>query len=505
MIFNEVKVDTEQNNFVGLKNKKIILPRNFVIENLDYNQKKDIAENFMKYFEKFVHILMSKENNNNPLTIIIKKPNEEGEFDEAILHSTKFDAWHKLEKCLRKNILNRKSNILIYNDFFSSKSIERTISKGTFLLASNNSPIFNQGLINSDKTYRIHTYDDLYKFASFILNYYSKELGINKKILSIFKFLSREFEREFGFIQKMDLSSVQTKDILITTLDSIITKIQPTTSEIKELILSTKRMILGLDIHVGIDNFEIVWEELFTKTSKDYYGKNNFFDEQQISFSENSNPLRTIIRPDAILLKKTSLDNQYSLHVFDTKYKKHDFLTLSNALDAGKCEDWIKQMIYVDNYLSPEINELNNNILVDTNLYLIIPSQKSHFSYFKIYSYYIFIIELNLIELMKIYNKEITNDFEKNKTFQILDNITEQSKLIYPNNRYKPWIPTNCLENGKVKTASTYNNVNNRYYSYKEYLFQTHQHTSENLKYKEYFATKKIINNKDGTFDFESF
>ena len=94
---------------------------------------------------------------------------------------------------------------------------------------------------NSHKTYRIHIHDDLYKFASFILNYYSEEVGINKKILSIFKSLSREFEREFGFIQKMDLSSIQTKDILISTLDNIITKIQPTTSEIKELILSTKK------------------------------------------------------------------------------------------------------------------------------------------------------------------------------------------------------------------------------------------------------------------------
>ena len=185
-------------SFVGRKSTEYFLPRNF--NNNDETKNKEFEKEFEIFVNKFIQELQKKNNRYNFSPQIVKKANEDGEFDENMtIHSSKLEAWSRLERKLRKTIINKPSAMHRYTDIFKSKSIERTISRGTFLLASNNSPIFNQGLLNIDETYRVHYKDELYKFASFILDLYKEKLSIKQDMKSIFKSLSKDFQNEYGF------------------------------------------------------------------------------------------------------------------------------------------------------------------------------------------------------------------------------------------------------------------------------------------------------------------
>ena len=249
-------VSNKNSNFVGREKEKYFLPKNF--DNESSNE--EFEKEFEIFVNKFIQELQKKNNRYNFSPQIVKKANEDGYIDEEMtIHSSKLEAWNRLEKNLRKTIINKPSAMHRYTDIFKSKSIERTISRGTFLLASNNSPIFNQGLLNIDETYRVHYKDELYKFASFILDLYKEKLSIEQDMKSIFKSLSKDFQNEYGF-KGIDLNDKKTKNRLISTLENIEKHIELLTADIKELISSVKNLIFGKDTIVGIDNFHLAWE-----------------------------------------------------------------------------------------------------------------------------------------------------------------------------------------------------------------------------------------------------
>src|SRR5574344_1417838 len=201
------------NSFVGRKSTEYFLPRNF--NNNDETKNKEFEKEFEIFVNKFIQELQKK-NANKFSTQIVKKANEYGVVDEKMaIHSSKLEAWSRLERKLRKTIINKPSAMHRYTDIFKSKSIERTISRGTFLLASNNSPIFNQGLLNIDETYRVHYKDELYKFASFILDLYKEKLSIKQDMKSIFKSLSKDFQNEYG-LKDINLKDEKTRNRLIS-------------------------------------------------------------------------------------------------------------------------------------------------------------------------------------------------------------------------------------------------------------------------------------------------
>ncbi len=489
MSYSSVVVASGDKNFLGLDtNGKVTLPKNFTLPNTD-DEKQTLAKVFMSEFEKFVHTYMaSTKNEHTPVTI--KKPNEDGEFDEVILHSSKFEAWYRLEKDLKKSIKNKASKIYKYTDVFNSKSIEKTISRGTFLLSSNNSPIFNQGLLNSDEEYRVHVKDELYEFGSFILELYGERLAIQDNIQSIFKSLSKDCQNKYGFNINLELNEIKNQNKLLTVLDAIINRIQPITEYIKELENSIKNMIFGRDSTVGIDNFQWAWEELFIGAFKRYYGDGSLFNEDEVSLDFRNLGDREIIKPDAILIRNQN--EKHIMHIFDLKYKKNNYLTVDNLDSSGKCEDWIKQIIYIENFLNPEINCFENNVQVDDQIYFIVTGMENTVQEFRRYNHNIFLIELDVIELLKIYNNSISeNSLPHNETIKILDELIVNVKGLYPHKRYKPYIPECCYSDHNLQTSSYsgYSDNGNRYLSYKKHLFESdnHMHFTDN-----FFATKTL-------------
>lgn len=470
-------VSNKNSNFVGRKKEKYFLPKNFGNE----SSNEEFEKEFEIFINKFIQELQKKTYNFSPQ--IVKKANEDGDFDEEMtIHSSKLEAWNRLERKLRKTIINKPSAMHRYTDIFNSKSIERTISRGTFLLASNNSPIFNQGLLNIDETYRVHYKDELYKFASFILDLYKEKLSIKQDMKSIFKSLSKDFQNEYGF-KGIDLNDKKTKNRLISTLENIEKHIELLTADIKELISSVKNLIFGKDTIVGIDNFQLAWEYLFTSCMKKIYGEDFVFDEDEISIKETHGD-KIQIKPDTIIIKKGN-NEPSTLHIFDAKYKE------VNKQDG----DWIKQIIYINNFLNTEINPLKNNLLVDSNIYLIYPGSPndSKIEEFRVYNHNLYLIKLDILELLKIFNNGY-KEAEKYETKITIDNLlVKESKkhCLYPNIRYKPWIPNNCYNDNKLSSAGY--EIPNRYSKYKEYIFGDKECTEENTNLTcYYFATKSV-------------
>lgn len=486
-------------NFVGRKKEKYFLPKNF--DNESSNE--EFEKEFEIFINKFIQELQNKNKTYNCFSPqIVKKAHEDGDLDEEMtIHSSKLEAWSRLERKLRKTIINKPSAMHRYTDIFKSKSIERTISRGTFLLALNNSPIFNQGLLNIDETYRVHYKDELYKFASFILDLYKEKLSIKQDMKSIFKSLSKDFQNEYGF-KGIDLNDKKTKNRLISTLENIEKHIELLTSDIKELISSVKNLIFGKDTIVGIDNFQLAWEYLFTSCMKKIHGEDFVFDENEISIPEtenyrnnnvgNNTNNKVMIKPDTIIIDKETVDGKSTLHIYDCKYKKFPIVT--DNLD----KDWIKQSIYIDNFLSTEINPLQNNLLVDSNIYLIYPGSEISCYKKREYNYYIYLIKLDILELLKIYNGVIDKSLEDLKSKFLKDLCINENKnnCFYPHIRNKPYVPKNCFDGNNILPSSfnnTNNNSDNRYSRYKEYLFGDKECTEENTNLTcYYFATKSV-------------
>lgn len=469
------------NNFVGLeKDKKYFLPKNFLSteilegsENVDLEIKKKL-EDFEKQFEIFVNKFILE--NKKISRVKVSKSDEDGKLNEMICHSSKLEAWNLLEKNLKKAIINKSTNMNKYSDIFNSKSIEKTISRGTFILASNNSPIFNQGLLNIDKTYRIHYKDKLYKFASFILEFYKIKFGIKTDIKPIIKSMSEEFKNEYGFKHLPKDEKLLLKS-LISILENIENHIELLTIDIKELLNNIKKLILGKEITVGINNFELAWEYLFNSCMKKIFGENLVFDEEEISIPEtenyrnnnvgNNTNNKVMIKPDTIIIDKETVDGKSTLHIYDCKYKK--FPTQTSNFD----KDWIKQSIYIDNFLSTEINSLTNNLLVDSNIYLIYPGSQIRCDKKRVYNYNLYLIQLDILELLKIYNGTINTSLEDLKSKFLKDLCINENKnnCFYPHIRNKPYVPNNCFNGAIIITSSFNNNSDNRYSRYKEYLF----------------------------------
>lgn len=477
-------------NFVGLKrveNKYIYyLPKNFTSTNTSNLE-------FEKEFEKFINIYIQKQNIKTSPTKV-KKSNEDGTFDETNIHSSKLNAWYKLEKDLKKSLKNASSKMYKYTDIFNSKSIERTISRGTFLVSLNSSPIFNQGLLNSDESYKIHYKDELHKLGSFVLVFYKNILNINDEILSIFKSLSDEFKTIYGF-NDFKLEYIKTANRLISSLENIINHIEPKTLDILELEKSIRNVILGKDVLVGIDDFQMAWEEIFITFMKKVFGEKFVFDGTQVSIPSDNEGKIAII-PDVIFVnehnlklnKSLNLDKTQevkSLHIFDLKYK--------NFEKNINVEDWIKQILYIENFLNPHINPLSNKILVDQNIYLIYPDSKNDSKILKVHNYNLHLISLDILELLKIYNSKIV---EKNSyTIDIIESLIANTNCFYPNIKFKPFLPNLCFEqsnNLKLLTSSFYNNPNNRYRKYYEYLMNYDLFESSYEFSEKYFSTKKI-------------
>lgn len=495
------------NNFVGLKkNKEYCLPKNF--------QSEKQREDFEKQFEIFVNKFILEKKGIS--TVKVSKSDEDGKLNEMIFHSSKLEVWNLLEKNLKKAIINKSTNMNKYSDIFNSKSIEKTISRGTFLLASNNSPIFNQGLLNIDKTYRIHYKDKLYKFASFILEFYKIKFGIKTDIKPIIKSMSEEFKNEYGFKHLPKDEKLLLKS-LISILDNIENHIELLTIDIKELLNNIKKLILGKEITVGINNFELAWEYLFNSCMKKIFGENLVFDEKEISIPEpenyrnnnvgNNTNNKVMIKPDTIIIDKETVDGKSTLHIYDCKYKKFPIVT--DNLD----KDWIKQSIYIDNFLSTEINPLQNNLLVDSNIYLIYPGDKYNCNEKRVYNHNIYFIKLDILELLKIYNgaiKDTSLEDLKSKFLKDLCINENKNNCFYPHIRNKPYVPKNCFDGNNILPSSfnnTNNNSDNRYSRYKEYLFgvkiddTTERVFIEGLSEK-IFSTKSIMK-KENKEEFE--
>ncbi len=476
-------------SFVGRKSTEYFLPRNF--NNNDETKNKEFEKEFEIFVNKFIQELQEK-NANKFSTQIVKKANEDGGFDEMVIHSSKLEAWNRLEKNLRKTIINKPSAMHRYTDIFNSKSIERTISRGTFLLALNNSPIFNQGLLNIDETYRVHYKDELYKFASFILDLYKEKLSIKQDMKSIFKSLSKDFQNEYGF-KDIDLNDKKTKNRLISTLENIEKHIELLTADIKELISSVKNLIFGKDTIVGIDNFHLAWEYLFTSCMKKIYGEDCVFDEDEISIKKTHGD-KIQIKPDTIIIK-TKENEPSTLHIFDPKYKKLDINEdITDYLLRNK-EDWLKQIIYTNNFLNPEINPKEINLQVDTNIYLIYPGQSNYKRVCRIYGNNIYLIMLNILDLLKVYN-----DSEVNPQTGLNEICNNNPALRIPEQTNKPFILSCCIDDKSKLLTSSYNNEpKNRY----NYFFNCNKVGCTHTLTKKYFCTKKIVKD-NGKYSFNN-
>ena len=469
-------VSNKNSNFVGRKKEKYFLPKNFGNE----SSNEEFEKEFEIFINKFIQELQKKTYNFSPQ--IVKKANEDGDFDEEMtIHSSKLEAWNRLERKLRKTIINKPSAMHRYTDIFNSKSIERTISRGTFLLASNNSPIFNQGLLNIDETYRVHYKDELYKFASFILDLYKEKLSIKQDMKSIFKSLSKDFQNEYGF-KGIDLNDKKTKNRLISTLENIEKHIELLTADIKELISSVKNLIFGKDTIVGIDNFQLAWEYLFTSCMKKIYGEDFVFDEDEISIKKTDGD-KIQIKPDTIIIK-TKENEPSTLHIFDPKYKKLDINEdITDYLLRNK-EDWLKQIIYTNNFLNPEINPKEIDLQVDTNIYLIYPGQSNSKIVCRIYGNNIYLIMLNILDLLKVYNDSEVN------TEQLNDICNNNPALKIPEEYNKPFILSCCIDDESILLTSSYNNQpRNRY----NYFFNCNKVGCTHTLDSKYFCTKKIV------------
>ena len=105
-------------------------------------------------------------------------------------------------------------------------------------------------------------------------------------------------------------------------------------------------------------------------------------------------------------------------------------------------------------------------------------------------------IQLDILELLKIYNGTINTSLEDLKSKYLRDLCINENKnnCLYPHIRNKPYVPNNCF-NGEIIITSSFNNNNsdNRYSRYKEYLFGDKECTEENTNLTcYYFATKSV-------------
>ena len=74
----------------------------------------------------------------------------------------------------------------------------------------------------------------------------------------------------------------------------------------------------------------------------------------------------------------------------------------------------------INNFLNTEINPLKNKLLVDSNIYLIYPGSPSHseIKEFRVYNHNLYLIKLDILELLKIFNngyKEAEEYCEENE------------------------------------------------------------------------------------------
>jgi hypothetical protein len=491
-----------EKNFVGINKKnKCVYPKNTNLSNI--NEKEFISE-----LEPFIHSYMQKSTKKHS-PVKWKKPNENGGFDTINLHSSKFDAWHQLHRKIRESIKNRPSNINRYNNLFNSKAIERTIARGAFLMSKNRSPIFNYGLLNSDDTYRIHVKDELYGFGAFILMEYNTLLNINENLSRQIKSLGKEIAYRYGFKEEnLDLKKDKRK--LISMIEKILKKIQPKTTDIRELENSIKKVIFGKDVSVGIDNFQLAWEELLSGAMKKVYSdKKVFVEEDMCNYSTDHKTFVDNIYPDLLLINKDK-DKDF-IQIIDAKYK--DFSELSQ-------DDWVKQIIYVHNFLNPEINK--PKLEVDTNLYFIYPYyegcsnqiekipfiDKISFEQIEIEKLQFsdkFIckkivrtklpfsdeftcnkIAVDYMELLRIYNHS-----SKSKIFDFLNE--PNTNKVKPDVKFKPWIPKLCI-NDKSKICTV---DDGKYKKYHQFIYSLYNRDVTD----KFFKTKKLLNEDNAKKD----
>ena len=94
-------VSNKNSNFVGRKKEKYFLPKNLGNE----SSNEEFEKEFEIFINKFIQELQKKTYNFSPQ--IVKKANEDGDFDEEMtIHSSKLEAWNRLERKLRKTIIN---------------------------------------------------------------------------------------------------------------------------------------------------------------------------------------------------------------------------------------------------------------------------------------------------------------------------------------------------------------------------------------------------------------
>src|SRR5574344_2624392 len=92
------------NSFVGRKSYQFFLPKNF--NNNDETKNKEFEKEFEIFVNKFIQELQKKNKTYKFSPQIVKKAYEDGEFDEKMtIHSSKLEAWNRLEKNLRKTII----------------------------------------------------------------------------------------------------------------------------------------------------------------------------------------------------------------------------------------------------------------------------------------------------------------------------------------------------------------------------------------------------------------
>ena len=184
---------------------------------------------------------------------------------------------------------------------------------------------------------------------------------------------------------------------------------------------------------------------------KKIYGEDFVFDENEISI-ERTDGNKIQIKPDTIIIK-TKENEPSTLHIFDPKYKELDIQQdITDYLLKNK-EDWLKQIIYTNNFLNPEINPKEINLQVDTNIYLIYPGQSNAKRVCRIYRNNIYLIMLNILDLLKVYN-----DSEVNPQTGLNEICNNNPVLRRPEETNKPFIFSCCIDDSNNLLTSSYNN-----------------------------------------------
>ena len=121
----------------------------------------------------------------------------------------------------------------------------------------------------------------------------------------------------------------------------------------------------------------------------------------------------------------------------------------------------LKQIIYTNNFLNPEINPKEINLQVDTNIYLIYPGQSNYKRVCRIYGNNIYLIMLNILDLLKVYN-----DSEVNPQTGLNEICNNNPALRIPEQTNKPFILSCCIDDKSKLLTSSYNNEPKNRYNY---------------------------------------